>query len=144
MEHINSYWSPSNKPRRRLEFPSWSWVGRAGKVKYLVDQNVGYERFIPLVDSIHLELGPGRVEELNSYFRGSEGDKDDLSYVRALHLDCLVASLDRLWIEDRKDLSKWLVDGCEAFMCLSQAPVGDIADKFGNRSWEFLVLGLEG
>jgi hypothetical protein len=115
-----------------------------------VSADITYKIFMPLVDAIHLELGPGEEEgdvvEHSFLFRGSDTDKQKASCPRALHLDCLVVSLDKPDIEIQQHSQNptvWFIDQYETILSVSQAPVDSIVDKFLDRSWELLLLGLE-
>lgn len=148
--HTRSCWEDSGKPRRRPEFPSWSWVGWAGEVKY--EKPVYTERsvytkkslFVTWVRSVAFEDRPGTLTTLFSASQSVPQHENHLP--RVLCIKAMVVPQNLISYNDkhRDPEDAWTVCAFHARLFLSWGSNSEAQFyqelKEGYR-WQCIVVG---
>jgi len=64
--HVKSCWESSGRPKRRYDFPSWSWAGWAGEVQFRPLQHFKTYKSASLLRDIRFGDGKNDAKELQS------------------------------------------------------------------------------
>lgn len=134
--HAHSCWDSLLRPIRRPDFPSWSWAGWAGKVKYAkVSDSESMVSQLPIIQlsewqqsilnaavhvNISLESEHGQTLELSDIAESFSIDRRfSVAFARILRLQANVFPSSSFSYDERKG---WKLLGLPAVMSLSQGP----------------------
>ena len=143
--HIRSCWHAKRKPRRRLEFPSWTWAGWAGRIEYTPVMKTTYPRpFIkPDILEIFLEGHDGLYSLLHSVerFALSAWERPPASPILGIKARALSPKYFSLLY---KHGGIWRFDYNAVYIYLSEGMGSDneLVEALGNyEQWRCVFLG---
>jgi hypothetical protein len=130
--HVYSCWDEhESKPRRRGNFPSWSWAGWAGAIQY--DRHPHEHQMSPfgsILSQLQLEYENGYLATFKEIFIGPNTDQNH-RYPKALLIEAPVIlpgviELQSSSEEDSHNNHQWTAAGLPAFLNLSMGPSSTI------------------
>lgn len=144
--HVHPCWDAQSRPRRRPDFPSWSWAGWSGPVSYDKQRNGPRNTIVStsFLRDIKLELKSGGLVSYEKISYSDVLSNEQLQKPTALHFRTSSLRLDCVGFDtDHHGCLKWYVGSYPADVHLSHGPDSAQAFVDGMRSgfWECLVLG---
>ena len=116
--HTRSCWEDFGTPRRRPEFPSWSWSGWAGEVEYRKREYSGKYWFKGRLRSVALEDRSGTLTTLDSSFPAILEHKNLLP--RVLRVEAMVVPQNLVSYDKEKNpKNPWAICNFPATLFLS-------------------------
>lgn len=140
--HSRGCWDHGKPPKRRSEFPSWSWAGWAGDAEYI--NRTDYHKknwFESEVQSIRFETMDGRQMALPFMGRNELG----LEPFKLLHVSAMVVPHSLIsFREERMAKTKWAICSIAADLYLSDGP--ETESKFfealeTRNDWKCVLVG---
>lgn len=134
--HIHDCWDESDAPRRRSQFPSWSWAGWAGEANYLLSRTDRW--FLQDQISVKTEV-PIVILEIETE---STAAPDNTTAPRLLRVEAYVISPSAFSYEGTSN--KWNFQGFPADLKLSKGPKtpSQFLDQFrAGRRWHCIWWG---
>lgn len=143
--HLRGCWYAKRKPRRRHEFPSWTWAGWAGQIGYTPVMKTTYPRpFIrPDVLEIYLEGHDGAYSLLHSVARFPLSAWEALPASPILVIKARVL-LPKYFSLLYKHMETWKFDYNAVYLYLSEGMGSDfdLVEALGNDElWRCVFLG---
>lgn len=142
--HAESCWHGSRAPRRRLGFPSWTWAGWAGQIRY------------PFVPTLKYTNGFIKPDIRHIFLEGRRGPYSLLRTVKRFSLATLETPINPILVIKARALSpifcrsfsesteNWDVDDTVSFLDLSEDIASDfkMVEILGNaEQWRCIYLG---
>ncbi|ETS77948.1 hypothetical protein PFICI_10010 [Pestalotiopsis fici W106-1] len=149
--HAADCWEPGNATRRRPGFPSWSWAGWCGEVRFRSYDAT--HKFELESRTCRLELENPSTGEIRSLSSFGEDIHHEHSPYRILKLTTLVVPLSSLTYnpKGRLNMKVWRLGGNEAIPNLSEGAISDISFSENMKAaridqWRcaMLAFGYEG
>jgi hypothetical protein len=144
--HVQSCWNNSRSPRRRPEFPSWSWAGWAGKVEYRRFQGLSSFDFVfaNKLRNVSLESQSGSLimfDTTRHLPRENSGFDARVIQVEAIVLSPKLFSYD----PTKEYWTGWTVSNYMAELALSQGPNSEnlfFEELQEGYRWQCVFVGL--
>ncbi len=141
--HKQQCWSPSG-PHRRDEFPSWSWAGWKGGVRFYITNRDIYGVLRVLAKEILLEPETGQTINFLDFLRNQSRPNEIFSYPKALHLYLPVLLPNSITaVPGLEENGSWrLGDSVDGNLNISQCPRNSIPleEMFKRKLLELLLI----
>ena len=141
--HARSSWEECGKPRRRPEFPSWSWAGWAGGVEYRERDYSGKSWFKSDLRSVALENRSGTLTMVDSLFNLIPEHENHLP--RVLRVEAMVVQQDLVSYDKDKDpKNPWAISNFQGRLFLSRGPDSETRfyqESKEGRRWQCILVG---
>ncbi|KAL6904337.1 HET domain-containing protein [Trichoderma evansii] len=138
--HTTSCWDLSQSPHRRPQFPSWSWAGWEGEVRYEMTSAIE-SRFENLIEDISFENQIGAPIALEMI----APKPDDNCIFPVMRLTAAVVPSKLIsFIPNATSNTHWQIGGFEADISLSHGSVSKsqfAEDVHDGHKWQFVCIG---
>ena len=143
--HTRSCWEDFGTPRRRPEFPSWSWAGWAGEVGYRKRDYLGKSWFTGLLRTVALEDQSGILTTLESPFDSIPKHKNPLPRVLRVEASLVPPRLFSYHKRLGSAWNQWTVLDFRAHLLMSRGP--DSETRFYEELkegclWKCILVGV--
>jgi hypothetical protein len=150
--HVHSYWEEDKdlRPKRRPNFPSWSWAGWAGAIQHDREPHTHpLSPFGNLLSSLRLEYDDHHFGPFSETLTGIS-TRPMSSYPKALLFDAFVVPPEAIVLipsleDDSHQNHQWRVAGFPAFLNLSTVPSSPSTFLSALRQEEYhgILLGMD-
>lgn len=138
----------SKRPRRRPDFPSWSWAGWAGEVEY-AERTSAYREFRWRIKSVSLELDDGSIHDLSVHVKAEQRKLANCSSPLIIRIQAI--SLPRssfsCHLSATSSCNELTVFGYRTKVALSTGPEDPLIlceMLTGSGSWKCISIGVLG